>query len=450
MEITFFGASHQVTGSCHLVSTKGKNILFDCGMFQGSDFNEGRNHDNFSFDPKTIDTVLVSHAHTDHSGRIPKLIKDGFVGKLYMTKGTLELARIVWDDAYHIMVYNNRKFQSPILFTPEDIAVAYENTVAVDYNTTLDLGSGISAVFKDAGHIFGSSFIEVSDGDTTIAHSGDVGNVDVPILRNTAQLGDVDVLLCESTYGDRAHESRKDREQIFTDLIMEGVKRGGTIMMPAFSLERTQEILYVLNEMFAENPTLPKIPIFLDSPMAIRAIEVYKNHPEYYDAEAAKKYSLGEDFFSFPNLTCTLSKEESIRINSVKGPKLVIAGAGMMNGGRILHHAKRYLSDERSMLVIVGYQAHNTLGRKLYEGAKHVTIHNDRVSVRAKVTAIGALSAHADKNQLIQWVSDAKTVPKTVFCVHGEAVPSTTLAHSLRDTLGIEAFVPEEEETFTV
>ena len=221
-------------------------------------------------------------------------------------------------------------------------------------------------------------------------------------------------------------------------------------MMPAFSLERTQEILYVLNEMFDENPSLPKIPIFLDSPMAIRAIEVYKNHPEYYDAEAAKKYSLGEDFFSFPNLTCTLSKEESIRINSVKGPKLVIAGAGMMNGGRILHHAKRYLSDERSMLVIVGYQAHNTLGRKLYEGAKHVTIHNDRVSVRAKVTAIGALSAHADKNQLIQWVSDAKTVPKTVFCVHGEAVPSTTLAHSLRDTLGIEAFVPEEEETFTV
>ena len=450
MDITFFGASHQVTGSCYLVSTKKKNILFDCGMFQGSDFNEGRNHDAFSFDPKQIDTVLVSHAHTDHTGRIPKLIKDGFAGKLYMTKGTLALSRIVWEDAYHIMVYNNRKFQSPILFTPDDIVRACENTIPVDYGTTLDLGGGISAVFKDAGHIFGSSFIEVFDGDTTVAYSGDVGNVDVPILRNTAQLGNVDVLLCESTYGDREHESRKDREKIFVDLIQEGVRRGGTIMMPAFSLERTQEILYVLNEMFDNHPTLPKIPIFLDSPMAIKAIDVYKRYPEYYDAEAAKKYSLGEDFFSFPNLTCTLSRDESKRINSIKGPKLIIAGSGMMNGGRILHHAKRYLSDKRSMLVIVGYQAQNTLGRRLYEGAREVTIHNEKIPVHAKVTAIGALSAHADKKQLIRWVSEAVSKPKTVFCVHGEAVPATSLAHSLRDRLGISAYVPEEGEQVSI
>ncbi|MBH41689.1 MAG: hypothetical protein CL685_03170 [Candidatus Magasanikbacteria bacterium] len=450
MNITFFGAAHEVTGSCHLLDTGSKKILLDCGMFQGSDFNEGKNNDTFPFDPKSVDMVLVSHAHADHCGRVPKLIKEGFSGPIYMTKGTQELAKIIWEDSYHIMSYNNRKFQSPILFYPEDIEAAYSHSTGVLYNETIDLGSGISVVFKDAGHIFGAAFIEISVNGKTLCYSGDIGNKDVPILRETEQLGSLDTLLIESTYGNRLHESRKDREKIFFDIFKEAIARGGTIMMPAFSLERTQEILYTLNDMFENKKLLPKIPIFLDSPMAIRAIDVYKAHPEYYDEEAFKKYSAGDDFFEFPNLTLTLRKEDSIKINSVKGPKCVIAGSGMMNGGRILHHAKRYLPDERSMLVIVGYQAKNTLGRKLYEGARQVTIHNDSVSVKAKVTAIGALSAHGDQKKLVNWVRHAKKVPKTVFCVHGEAVPATALAHKLHHELGIEAFVPEEGECFTL
>ncbi|PJA90510.1 MAG: hypothetical protein CO137_00110, partial [Candidatus Magasanikbacteria bacterium CG_4_9_14_3_um_filter_32_9] len=271
MKIKFCGANHEVTGSCHLLQIKNKNILVDCGMFQGSDFNEGKNHDEFPFNPKEIDVVLVTHAHLDHIGRIPKLIKEGFSGKIFMTKATCAFAKLIWEDAYGIMEYNEKKFQMPVLYSEADIEGSVKHCVGVNYDEQVDLDNGVSAIFKDVGHIFGSAFIEITDGEKKIAFSGDVGNKNVPILKETKKLSDVDVVICESTYGDRIHEPVEEGYSTLLTLILEGVKRGGTIMIPAFSLERTQQILFQLHKMSEHDDTLPKVPIYLDSPLAIEA-----------------------------------------------------------------------------------------------------------------------------------------------------------------------------------
>ncbi|MEK7623239.1 MAG: MBL fold metallo-hydrolase, partial [Patescibacteria group bacterium] len=332
MKLTFYGAAHEVTGSCYLLETKTKRILVDCGMFQGSDFNEARNGDPFPFDPKSIDAVLVTHAHIDHTGRIPKLVEDGFTGRVFMTKATTELAKLVWEDAYHIMEYNHRKFQSPLLWGTSDIAAAAAACHGVDYDTTVDLGGGVSAVWKDAGHIFGAAFIEVSAEGKTIAFSGDIGNVNVPILRDTEPLGAIDVLLTESTYGDREHEDIVTRRAMILELVKDGCRRGGTIMVPSFSIERTQEFLFELHKLSEHDKTLPKIPIFLDSPLAIDATKVFKKYPEYYDEEAKNYFVNHDDFLNFPKLQLSYTVEESKKINNIRGPKMVIAGSGMMNG----------------------------------------------------------------------------------------------------------------------
>ncbi|MCB9798997.1 MBL fold metallo-hydrolase [Candidatus Nomurabacteria bacterium] len=447
MKVTFLGAAHEVTGSCHLIEHGQSKILLDCGMFQGGDFNEAKNDEQFSFDPKEIDAVVVSHAHLDHTGRIPKLVRDGFHGKVYGTKATCDLAYIIWDDARKIMWYNHEKFDKPILYDEADVDLARQRCHGVDYGESVTIGE-FEVTFRDAGHIFGSSFVEVRAGGKVLGFSGDIGNSNVPILRETDQLGQVDVLLCESTYGSRKHESEEMRVNMLRDLIVEGYNKGGTIMMPAFSIERTQEILYRLDRLIEHDKTLPKFPIFLDSPMAIDALPVYKRYPEYYDREACQKYMDGEDFLDFPNLTITRTKEESKKINYVPNPKMIIAGSGMMTGGRILHHAFRYLSDPNATLIIVGYQAQGTLGRRLYEGAEHVTIFGERVDVKCSIKAIGALSAHGDQDKLVSWIRNAQKVPQKVYCIHGEPESATTLAHRLRDDLGIEAFVPEVGDSF--
>ncbi|PIT86889.1 MAG: hypothetical protein COU33_00685, partial [Candidatus Magasanikbacteria bacterium CG10_big_fil_rev_8_21_14_0_10_43_6] len=273
-----------------MIETSTKRILLDCGMFQGSNFNSGKNHDDFTFDPASIDVLLLSHAHIDHTGRVPKLIRDGFKGQIYTTKATKEFAQLIWDDALHIMQYDNKKFHTPILYSEGDITEAMNRIVGVDYRETIELSPGITAVFKDAGHIFGSAFIEVTADGKTIGYSGDMGNNNVPILKDTDQLGNIDVLLCETTYGDRVHEDERTRKEILLDVVTDAVARGGAIMMPSFSLERTQEIVYLLDELFEKDKTLPDIPIFVDSPLAIRAFPVYKKYPEYYDTAACEKY----------------------------------------------------------------------------------------------------------------------------------------------------------------
>ena len=448
MKIKFCGAAGEVTGSCHLLKTAKYKILVDCGMFQGGHFNEEKNQDDFPFDPAEIDVLLVTHAHLDHVGRIPKLIKGGFKGKIWLTKATADLAELIWVDAWHIMKENFKHYGTPILFDESDIALSKSFCEGINYNEEIEVLPEVKAIWKDAGHIFGATFIEIKVDGKKIVFSGDIGNEDVPILRDTQKLSsDIDVLLCESTYGDRIHEPIDVRRQVILDLIKTGVKKGGTIMVPAFSLERTQEFLYELNKLSEYDKELPRIPIFLDSPLAIDATEVYKKYPEYYDEEAISLHKMGDDFLDFPELQLTHTREESKKINNVPGPKMVIAGAGMMNGGRIIHHAFRYLPDPASTLIIVGYQAQGTLGRKLYEGTKKVKIFNEDVLVRCNIKAIGALSAHGDQNKLIKWVgSTGQQPPKQIFCVHGEEHAATELAHRLRDKYQTEVFVPEYGE----
>lgn len=450
MKLTFLGAAHEVTGSCYFLETDAKRILVDCGMFQGSDYNEARNGDPFSFDPKSIDAVLVTHAHIDHTGRIPKLVKDGFGGRIFMTKATVELAKLVWDDAYGIMEYNHRKFQAPLLWETSDIAAAAGACQGVNYHETVDLGAGVSAVWRDAGHIFGAGFIEVTADGKTVAFSGDIGNVRVPILKETEPLGTVDTLIIESTYGDRLHEDIETRRATILRLVKEGVQKGGTIMVPSFSIERTQEFLFELHKLSEHDQTLPQMPIFLDSPLAIDATKVFKKYPEYYDEETAKYYLNHDDFLNFPQLRIAYTVEESKRINNVRGPKMVIAGSGMMNGGRIQHHAVRYLSDPNSTLLIIGYQSYATPGRRIYEGAKSIRMLGQDVPVNCAVKAIGALSAHGDQAKLVAWVGTAKKMPSEIYCVHGEANAATELAHRLRDTYHVKTFVPGLGESVAV
>ncbi|MBI5221912.1 MAG: MBL fold metallo-hydrolase [Candidatus Magasanikbacteria bacterium] len=449
MKLKFCGAAREVTGSCYLLHTKRAKILVDCGMFQGSDFNEGKNHDSFPFEPKAISAVLVTHAHLDHIGRIPKLVKEGFAGKIFLTGATVEFARLIWDDAYGIMVENNEKYGAPILFDSSDIANAVALCQGVKYRETFEVAPDVLAVWKDAGHIFGSAFIEIKAENKLIVFSGDIGNENVPILKDTESLSaGVDLLLCESTYGDRIHEDIDTRRNVILDAVKHGVERGGTIMVPSFSLERTQELLYELNLLSEYDKNLPNIPIYLDSPLAIDATKVYGKFPEYYDEEATRLHLVGDDFLEFPNLVRTYTKEESKKINKTPGPKMILAGSGMMNGGRIVHHAFRYLSDPASTLLIVGYQSEGTLGRRLYEGASKVKIFSETIYVKCKIEAIGALSAHGDQKKLLKWAGEGK--PKKVFCVHGEPHAATELAHRLKDSFGIEALLPEYGEEVEV
>lgn len=450
MHLQFCGANREVTGSCHLLVTNGKKILVDCGMFQGSEFSEAQNGDPFPFDPKEIDVMILTHAHLDHVGRIPKLVNEGFAGTIYCTKPTAPLAQIVMEDAARIMMYNNEKYDAPILYTEEDATNAAHRFEGINYREAIEVAPGVTATWKDAGHIFGSAFIEVEAEGKKIIFSGDIGNTDAPIINDTEDMGEADVLVIESTYGDRLHEERALARKMLHDLIKETSEGGGVIMIPAFSIERTQEILHDLNHMIEDDDTLPEFPVFLDSPMAIKVTRVFEQFPEYFDAEAAADISAGDNFLNFKNLTPTFTRDQSKAINDAPRPKMIIAGAGMMNGGRILHHAHRYLSDPKSMLIIVGYQGRGSLGRKLYDGAKTVKIFHDPVDVRAKVKAIGGMSAHGDQKKLLDWVATAPKAPKQVFCVHGEEDAATTLAGKIQDQFGAEVKVPVFSEKFEI
>ena len=438
MQFSFHGAAGEVTGSCTLVTTGNQKLLIDCGMYQGDKVLEAKNKESFSFNPAELCGVVITHAHLDHVGRLPLLIKNGYEGKFYATPPTIELIELILEDALHIMQYNHKSFGADILYSLEDIAAVMERFKGVEYNDKFKLNSDITFTLHDAGHIFGSAFIEIEAEGKRAVFSGDVGNVNVPILRDTEPLpADIDVLVCESTYGNRVHENITSREEILAEVIHEAIRRGGTLMIPAFSLERTQELIYELNNLVDRKRILPRVPIFLDSPLAIKATRVYLKYPKYYDAEADKLLKNGDDLFDFPGLVMTETPEESKKINSTPGPKIVIAGSGMMNGGRILHHALRYLSDTKNTLLVIGYQSYGTLGRKITEGESPVDVMGERVAVHCHIKVIGALSAHADQEKILHWIGKAK--PKKVILNHGEEAVAEVLATKLQEQFSVVA-----------
>ncbi|MBI1888625.1 MAG: MBL fold metallo-hydrolase [Candidatus Spechtbacteria bacterium] len=442
-KLTFHGGARSVTGANYLIETGETKILVDCGLAKGTRHAEKENYKPFPYNVSEIDAVLVTHAHIDHTGRLPKLIRDGFQGKIFMTPPTQDLAEVMLFDAYEIMAEEAKREGRDVLYSKEDIAKTSEFIRAIPYGEIQKFAKGVEFRFRDAGHILGSAIIEAWAEGKKIVFSGDLGNPPVPLLRPTESIEEADYVVIESTYGDRQHEDRDERKNILEDAIEDVCTKGGVLMIPTFALERTQELLYELNSL-VENHRVPEVPIFIDSPLAIAATNIYKKYPRYYNANASYLIASGDQIFQFPHLKFTKSVEESKAINDVPAPKIIIAGSGMSTGGRILHHERRYLSDAHSLLLIIGYQVAGTLGRRILDGAKEVKIFGETVSVRCEVKAIGGYSAHADQETLYHWLEIIKNGGnlKKVFAVQGEEGPALAFVQLVRDHLGVEAEAP--------
>ena len=440
MKLTFYGAAGQVTGSNFLIETDGQKILVDCGLYQGGSFVDRQNFESFPYSPKEISAVFVTHPHIDHVGRLPKLYKEGFRGAVYSTAPARDAAQLLLLDSEHILIQEAEKLKKPVLYGVREVEELMAHWKGLDYHTPLTVGN-VKVTFYNAGHILGSSFILIETEGKRIVFSGDLGNSPAPIIGKREELPDnVDYCVMESTYGDRLHSPGETRREVLEDLIENTVKAGGVLMIPAFAMERTQELLFELNALVSEG-RIPHVPIFIDSPLAIKLTEVYKKHISYFDPASQKLMHNGHSFFEFPGLKMTLTTEESKAINDVKPPKVIIAGAGMSNAGRILHHERRYLPDPKSTLMIVGYQSQGSLGRQLLEGAKKVRMFGEEVEVRCQVKAVSSYSAHADQAQLMEWISPARQRIKKVFLVHGETDSANTLAQKIKDELAIEVAV---------
>ena len=450
MKLTFYGGAGVVTGANYLIECSGAKILVDCGLQQGGRMAEKENYEKFAYDPSTIDAVFLTHAHLDHVGRIPKLYKEGFRGKIFATHPTLDLARINLDDSLHILKKEAEGSEQELLFDENDLVEVWKLTHGRPYHEEIKINSNIKVRLNDAGHVLGSSIIEVflSEGDhkIKIVFSGDLGNPPTPLLRPTEFIGEADYVLVESAYGDRLHEDRSQRKEKLKAIIESAVKSGGTLMIPAFALERTQELLFELNSL-VESGRIKRVPIFIDSPLAIKATAIYQKYSDYFNSEAAYLIKSGDDLFNFPGLQFSLTTESSKAINEIPPPKIVIGGSGMSEGGRILHHERRYLPDPKSTLLIIGYQTKNSLGRRLLDGAQEVKMFGEEIQVRAQVKAIGGYSAHADQAGLLKWVGHIKDVKK-VFVVQGEVGPASVLAGKIKNDLGVETEVPQTGQVY--
>ncbi len=442
LTLTFCAGTGSVTGANFLLEGEGKKFLVDCGLTQGTKLADEVNWEDFPYDPKTIDILFITHAHIDHIGRIPKLYHDGFRGKIISTDATkdivlpmlLDTCAILSKDKDHGLdsIYDEKKVK--------DIMHLWEG---VPYHQKINIDHGFQMTFKDSGHILGSAMLEILYNEKKIVFTGDLGNSPSPLLRDTEELVDVDYLIMESVYGDRNHESRDERKKRLEQVIEDNFNRKGALVIPTFSLERSQELLYEIND-FVEDKRIPFMPVYFDSPLAIELTKVYRNYTKYFNESAQKRIEGGDDIFKFDGLHVTAETEESKRIFSEPNPKIIIAGSGMSNGGRIIHHEKHYLPDPDSTLLLIGYQSVGTLGRLIEDGEKEVRINGEMISIKARIEKISGYSGHKDSDHLIEFVEKMADKVKRVYVAMGEPKSSLFLAQRLRDYLGVEAYAPEQ------
>ena len=471
MKITFLGATKTVTGSNYLVEAAGKKFLVDCGMWQGKAELEEENFQEFEFDPKEIDFVLLTHAHIDHSGRIPKLYNEGFKNKIYAHKATCDLCALMLPDSGHIQEMESewknrkrmRKGEKPRdpLYTAEEAAKCLQIFEAVQYDNIIDITDKIHVRFNDAGHMLGSSIIELwvdEEGKTTkTVFTGDIGNNDIPLLSSPTMIEDTDYLVMESTYGSRLHVRNNEKAEMFLDIVAETLDNQGTVVIPSFAVGRTQEILYELNklkdirtdeEFRHKYHTLMKAPVYVDSPLAISATEVFKENMELFDEETQKEIMKGDNPLEFPGLKFTMSTDDSKALNESQEPCIIISASGMCEVGRIKHHLKHNLWNPNSTILFVGYQAPGTLGYSIVHGAKKVKIFGEEIAVNARIEYIEGYSGHADQDGLMNFVYSFIKKPKQVFLIHGEEESQEVLGEKIEDEAKLPVIIPSYGETY--
>lgn len=460
MNIEFYGAARTVTGSQHLLTIGDHKILLDCGLFQGKRSEAQEFNRNLHWDPSAIDAVILSHAHIDHSGNLPTLVKHGFKGSIYSTPATRDLcavmlvdsAMIQMKDAEHLLKHRGEHIEP--LYDINDVADTLDKFDPISYRKTFSPVPGVQATFYDAGHLLGSAAIviewEEHDTKQRLLFTGDIGRNNRPILKDPDTIGDVDYIISESTYGGRLHEVEQDLERNLLSIIHDVLDKQGKLLIPAFSVGRTQELIWYLNNLYNRG-LLPRIDVFVDSPLAIRATDVFRMHPECFDNETRTMLYADEDLFSFPGISYVRDAQESKRINSFKKPAIIIAGSGMCESGRILHHLAHSIEKESTTILFLGYNAPYTLGRKILDGNKEVRIFGNYFNVRATVHELPGLSGHADHAGMVQYLSDRTiSTVKEVFLVHGELQAQELLAKSLTDAGFTSVTIPERGTVITL
>lgn len=443
MKASFCGACREVTGSCILIESEEAKFLVDCGMFQGE--SSSKNLEDFPFNAKEIDFVLLTHAHLDHCGRLPKLFADGFSGRVYSTAPTRDLTEIIILDALKVSQIEGRPFCAPFC-TEGDIFSLMNFFTCLDYGEEKSINEKIRIRMRDSGHILGSAIFEVwlkEEGkEKKVVFSGDLGNPPAPIVNDPEFISGADAVFVESTYGDKLHESKEKGIEVLKENIEKTIKKGGVLMIPVFALERTQEILYLLND-FIENGKIPNVPVFLDSPLAIKATGIYRQYADFYDKEAEELISKGDDLFDFEGLEVIKNEAQAGRVDKAMPPKIILAGSGMFEGGKIRSYLKKYLGNPSNTLLIISFQPEGSLGKRLAQGEKFVEVDGARLKVEAEVSTILSFSSHGDRALLYNWVEAIKNpYPKKIFIIHGEEKSGLSLAQALNGMNKGDAIVP--------
>lgn len=464
MKITFWGAARTVTGSMHHVETGGRRYLLDCGLYQGRRQEAFERNSHFPFPAADIEAVILSHAHIDHSGNLPTLVKNGFGGPIYTTPATVDLCLAMLADSAYLQkkdaeFVNKRRERRramgrddhPVLplYEPEDAEETYALFQPVPLGSTKHLTDRFHYRTFDAGHMLGSTAMILEADGVRLAFSGDVGRPGLPIIRDPQPLAEADYLIMESTYGNRLHKPIQHVAETLADIVNRTAGRGGKIIVPAFAVGRTQQLVLLLHQLMDAH-RVPSIPMFVDSPLAVNATEVFRKHPECWDEEANAFSTNGDDPFGFGRLKYVRDVKESMALNDLHGPCLILAASGMCEGGRVLHHLRNNIEDSRNTVLITGYQGENTLGRKILERRPEVPIFGEPVRLRAEVCSLDELSGHADQKELIEWMRPFAKSLKKVFLVHGDPEPGAVLAGVIREEYGIETVQPSRGESFTL